>query len=140
MFVVLDTSVVAAGLRSRNGASNALLRMVAAKGVTMLASPSLFLEYEEVLTRPEQRSAHGLSVSEVDEFLSELAALIKPVQIHFQWRPQLVDPADEMVLETAINGGAEAIITHNVRHFAPAGLRFRVKILRPSEAIRRLRS
>jgi hypothetical protein len=30
------------------------------------------------------------------------------------WRPQLADPADELVLEAAVNGRASAIVTHNV--------------------------
>lgn len=105
----------------------------------MLASPALFLEYEEVLSRPEQRGAHGLSPEEIDEFLAELAALIEPVQIHFRWRPQLADPSDEMVLETAMNGRADAIVTHNVRHFSPAMQKFRVRVMSPGEAVRRLK-
>jgi hypothetical protein len=52
-----------------------------------------------VLKRPEHRLAHGLSLEAIDEFLAELAALIEPVVVHFQWRPQSRDPADEMVLE-----------------------------------------
>ncbi|MGA3195174.1 MAG: putative toxin-antitoxin system toxin component, PIN family, partial [Terriglobales bacterium] len=102
--VVLDTSVVVAGLRTRMGAGNAVLRLVAQGRFAMLATPPLFLEYEEVLKRPEHRLAHRLALPSVDEFLAELAALIEPVDVHFQWRPQSKDPNDEMVLEAAING------------------------------------
>ena len=95
MRIVLDTSVIVAGLRTRSGAGNAVLRLVAQKRVTILATPPLFLEYEEVLKRPEHRLAHGLTPEAVDEFLAELAALIEPVELHFQWRPQGPDPNDE---------------------------------------------
>ena len=106
--VVLDTSVVAAALRSRRGASNALITMVLQRRLTLLASPPLFLEYEDVLLRPEQRIVHGLSEAQVNEFLSSLAAWIEPVEIHFRWRPQTGDAGDEMVLEAALNGRADA--------------------------------
>src|ERR1700754_112720 len=96
---VVDTSVVVAALRSRNGPANAVIRLVARRQLRMLASPPLFLEYEDVLKRAEHRLVHGLSIAQIDDFLAELAALIQPVEIHFQWRPQLRDPADEMVLE-----------------------------------------
>src|SRR5438477_6365444 len=112
--VVLDTSVVVAGLRSRFGASNAILRHVANRRLVLLASSPLFLEYEDVSKRAEHRLVHGLTPDEIDTFLSELAALIEPVDLHFQWRPQSKDPNDEMVLEAAINGSADAIVTFNV--------------------------
>jgi predicted nucleic acid-binding protein len=76
---------------------------------------------------------HGLSLLEVDEFLAELAALLEPVDIHFLWRPQLTDAKDEMVLEAAVNGHADALVTHNVSDFYAAGERFGIPILRPSE-------
>ena len=104
MRIVMDTSVLVAGLRSRLGASAASLREVAAKRVELAASPALFLEYEAVLKREE----HGLLAHFVDGFLAELALLIVPVDIRFVWRPQLADADDEMVLEAAINGQAEA--------------------------------
>ncbi|MFZ0991044.1 MAG: PIN domain-containing protein, partial [Candidatus Sulfotelmatobacter sp.] len=90
--VVLDTSVVVAALRSRNGAANAVLRLVAQRAVTLVATPPLFLEYEDVLKRAEQRLAHKLNLQQIDEFLAELAALIEPVQARFLWRPQTHDP------------------------------------------------
>jgi len=60
------------------------------------------------------------------------------VKLHTPWRPQLNDAADEMVLETAINGRADCIVTFNTRHFHPSR-RFGIDVIRPDEAIRRLR-
>jgi putative PIN family toxin of toxin-antitoxin system len=137
--VVLDTSVVVAALRTREGAGNAVLRLVAKRRLVPLVSPPLFLEYEDVLKRPEQRLAHGLALEEVDEFLAELAALVEPVELHFRWRPQVRDPNDEMVLETAINGRADALVTYNVRDFSLAGERFRIPVLRPADVLEKVK-
>src|SRR5271169_3619606 len=137
--VVLDTSVVVAALRTRTGAGNAVLRLVAQPRLIPLATPPLFLEYEDVLKRPEQRLAHGLAPEAIDEFLSELAALIEPVEVRFLWRPQVRDPSDEMVLEAAINGQADALVTYNIADFAAAGERFAVPILRPADLLGKVR-
>jgi predicted nucleic acid-binding protein len=74
----------------------------------------------------------------VDEFLAELAALIEAVEVHFQWRPQVRDPSDEMVLEAAINGGADALVRYNVRDFASAAERFRIPVLHPAELLKKV--
>lgn len=137
--VVVDTSVVVAGLRTRSGAGNAVLRLIANRRLVALATPPLFLEYEDVLKRPEQRLAHGLALDAIDEFLAELAALVEPVEVHFLWRPQVRDPKDEMVLEAAINGQADALITYNVRDFTLAGERFAIPILRPADLLKKVR-
>ena len=137
--IVLDTSVVVAGLRTRSGAGNAVLRLVADRRLVLLATPPLFLEYEEVLKRPEQRLAHGLAPDEIDEFLAELAALIEPVEIHFLWRPQVRDPNDEMVLEAAMNGQADALVTYNVRDFASSAERLGISVLRPAELLKKVK-
>lgn len=138
--IVLDTSVVVAALRTRLGAGNAVLRLVAQKRVIALATPPLFLEYEDVLKRPEHQLIHGLAPEAVDEFLAELAALIEPVEVHFQWRPQSRDPNDEMVLEAAINGQADALVTYNLKDFAEAGERFRISVLRPGDLLKKVKA
>lgn len=137
--IVLDTSVLVSALRTRLGAGNAVLRLVAERRLVLLATPPLFLEYEDVLKRPEHRLVHGLGIEAIDEFLAELAALIEPVEVHFQWRPQSRDPNDEMVLEAAINGRADALVTYNVADFAGAAERFRIPVLRPSELLRKVK-
>jgi putative PIN family toxin of toxin-antitoxin system len=136
--IVVDTSVVVAALRTREGAGNAVLRLVARRRLVLLATPPLFLEYEDVLKRPEQRLAHGLGVEDVDKFLAELAALVEPVELHFRWRPQLKDSSDEMVFEAAINGSADALVTYNLADFVQAGERFGIPILRPGELLKKV--
>lgn len=140
MRVVLDTSVLVAGLRSRLGASNQILVAVAEGRCIPLVSTALFLEYEAVLLRPEHLLASDLSPSDIEGFLAALASAAEPVEVNFLWRPQLRDPADELVLEAAVNGRAEAIVTHNVSDFRPGAERFGVATLNPAEFLKELRT
>jgi|SRR3954463_5664079 len=137
MRAVLDTNILVHARRSRHGASNALLRLADAGAFRMLASVPLFLEYEAVLTRPEHLLVANIKERAVLGFLNYLASIVEPVRLHYLWRPQLGDVADEMVLETAINGRADCIVTFNHRHFTPAG-RFGIAVVFPNEALRRI--
>lgn len=137
MRLVLDTNVIVAAFRSRHGASNLLLRFVDRGMVTPLCSTALFLEYEAVLSRPETREATGHSLEDVRVVMSTLAAVSQGVDISFRTRPMLADVADEMVLEAALNGHAEAIVTHNVKDFRPAH-KLGVTIATPGDIVRRL--
>jgi len=139
MRVVLDTNVIVAAFRSRQGASNYLLRLVERGVVTPLCSTALFLEYEAVLTRAETRAVTGHDLDDVGTVMAALAAVAEGVDISFRTRPMLTDVADEMVLEVAINGAAEAIVTHNVRDFRPAQM-LGVSIATPGDIVRRLKA
>jgi putative PIN family toxin of toxin-antitoxin system len=131
--IVLDTNVIIAGLQSRNGASNQLLRMVPERRFALLLSVPLFLEYEAVLKRPERLAVHGLSSEGIDTLLAVWASFGVPVNLHFLWRPQLRDVNDEMVLETAVNGRADGLVTFNIQDFKPAASRFGIELLTPAQ-------
>lgn len=111
--------------------------------MTLLANVALMLEYEAVCSRAEHLAAAGLSTQELGVFLDALAALAEPVETHYLWRPQLRDPSDEMVLEAAVNGSAQAssaqaIVTFNLRDFGLAPSAFGIDVLLPRDALRRL--
>ena len=135
---MLDSSVIGSAFRSRLGASSRLLGLVDDGCLVPLATPALFLEYEDVLKRPEQRAVSGLSLADVDVALAALAARTEPVDVRFAWRPQLADPGDEMVLDAAVNGRADALVTHNLADFATAGPRFGLTLLRPGAVLERI--
>ena len=131
--IVLDTSVLVAAFRSSSGASFALLALAQQRRFRLIASPAIFLEYEAVLKRDEHRLVHKLSDADLDAFLIDFSRYVEPARIYFRWRSQLQDPQDEMVLEAALNGRADAIVTHNARDFEFIGERFGVRILLPRQ-------
>ena len=129
MRVVLDTNVLVAALRSRRGASFALVSSIPSPAFVPCLSVALYAEWQAVLTRPEHVPA-GLTPADIHGFLRYLAARSHLQQIYFRWRPFLPDPADDMVLELAVAAGARHVVTHNVQHFRGAdGLG--VEVIRP---------
>jgi len=136
---VVDTDVIVAAMRSPGGASAAILRTARNGRVTLLVSVPLGMEYEAVCLELEHRLAAGLSEREVEIFLDAVLAMAEPVKTHFLWRPQLRDPGDEMVLEAAVNGRANALVTFNVRDFGTVPARFGIKLMVPREAIARIK-
>lgn len=137
---MLDTNVIVAAMRSPTGASAALLRAARRREITPLANVALALEYEAICRLAEHRLAAGVTMDEVTVFVDAVVAMAEPVEGHYLWRPQLRDPADELVLDAAVNGQAEAIVTFNKRDFGAAPARFGLALLTPAEAIRRLRT
>lgn len=139
MTIVLDTDVVIAGIRSPTGASAELLRMARRGQFRPVVSVPLVLEYEAVATRPEHLAASGLSWDEVQTVLDVLVGVSEWTRVYFLYRPVTRDPADEMVIEAALNAGAEAIVTFNKRDFGDAPARHNLKCWLPREAVENLR-
>ncbi|MBE0474077.1 hypothetical protein [Rhodoferax sp.] len=71
-------------------------------------------------------------------FLDGLACIVEPVEVHFLWRPQLRDPADELVLEAAVNASAHALLTFNMKHFSNAAEQFGLRVMQPGPFLRSL--
>ena len=115
--VVLDTSVLVAAARSRQGASFALVSSIPAPEFQPCLSVGLYAEWQDVLTRPENLPP-GRTADDALAFIRYLASQSHLQEIHFMWRPLLRDADDDMVLELAFAAGCRRIITHNVADFA----------------------
>jgi len=127
-----------AAIRSEGGASRRLLVAALERRLALLVSVPLMIEYQAVMTRPAHLEAARLSVEDVGALLDAVAAVAEPVRLAFLWRPAVRDPDDDMVLEAAVNGQADAIVTFNKRDFDKVAARFGVSVLSPGEAVRQL--
>ena len=134
---MLDTNVIVAGLRSRNGASAVVLELVAEGRLGLVLSGALLGEYENVLQRPEHRAAHGLSDDNLVRFLRGLVNRAELVPPRLERRLVLMrDPDDAAFAEAAIDGDADHLVTHNLRHFAEVG--GMLSVLTPAALLRLL--
>jgi len=139
MRMVLDTDVLVAAFRSEHGASRQLLIAALDERFVLLASTAMWLEYEAVMTRPSQLAAMQLNATEVGDALAALATVAEQVLIHFLWRPVLTDAEDEHVLDLAMNGRADMLVTFNQGDFAEASNTFQIEVVTPAVALRKLR-
>jgi predicted nucleic acid-binding protein len=104
-----------------------------------MVSVALALEYEAVCKRIEHQVAAELSEKEVNVFVDTIISMAEPVTMHFLWRPQLRDPCDEMVLEAAINGEVDALVTFNAKDFGDVPGHFGLELLLPRDVIMRMK-
>jgi putative PIN family toxin of toxin-antitoxin system len=139
MRLVIDTDVIVAGMRSPGGASAALLVLLLERRATMLLSVALAFEYETTCMRAEHLLAAQANEAGVSRLIDAIIEVSEPVEVHYQWRPLLSDAGDELVLEAAANGRADAIVTFNRRNYGTAPGRFGIEVLTPAEALRRIR-
>ena len=117
MRIVLDTSVLVAASRSRNGASFQLVSMLLPSPHFEIAlTIAVYTEWQAVLTRPEHLPPSATADMAL-RFVRYLASIAHLQDVHFLWRPFLHDPDDDMVLECAVASGCEFIVTHNVKDF-----------------------
>ncbi len=139
MKAVLDTSVIVAATRSDSGASRQVLLAGLARRFEPLLSVALALEYEAVLKRPEQLAVSGGTVENIDKLLNTLIAVATPVYRSFFWGPLLPDANDDLVLEAALSGQADWLVTFNRRDFEIAESAWGVLVVTPQEALKQMR-
>ena len=138
--IVLDSSVFVSALRSRGGASRAVLRLCLEHQCQPLFGEKLFQEFEDVLARPNLFLNSKLTGPEREELLDALLSVGTWVEIFFLWRPNLQDEADNHLFELAVSGNANSIVTHNVRHLRSGELRFpQIDVETPAQFMTRWR-
>jgi putative PIN family toxin of toxin-antitoxin system len=136
--VVIDTNVFVAGLRSGGGASRAVLRLALGGRLKPLFGNALWLEYQDLLGRPVWGDA--TTAEERHNLLAALARQGRWVSVYYGWRPNLPDEGDNHLIELALAGGAQAIITHNLKDLRGGELRFEnLRVLPPAQCLEELK-
>ena len=130
--IVLDTNVFVSALRSGGGASRQVLRRILEGRATPLFGNALWQEYEDLLGRDVWTPA--TTQQERWQVLAALAQAGRWVTVYFGWRPNLPDEGGNHLIELAVAGNAQAIVTHNVRDLARCELAWpRLRILTPAQ-------
>ena len=127
MKVVIDTNVMVSGLLAPFGPAGEVVRMVSAGRLSLCYDARILAEYAEVLLRPKFPFNRGL----VNDLLSHVRAtgsLVAAAPL----RLRLPDPDDEAFLQVALSGGAECLISGNLKHYPPSK-RQGVTVVSPTE-------
>ena len=135
--VVIDTSVLISALIGKRGPAREVIRQCLLGQLKPLISTTLFLEYEAVSNRDKIKELCPLSEDEVRELLAAFFSVCELVQIHYLWRPNLIDEGDNFLIELAVAGNAECIISNNLKDLRNAELQFDgLKVLAPEDYLR----
>jgi putative PIN family toxin of toxin-antitoxin system len=138
--IVLDTSVVVAALRSASGASAKIIELILTREIVLCLDYKMICEYRDVAARLEHRKASGLSIRQIEDYLSVLEDIAEPIRVKRRYRGLSPDPSDDMVLELAINAASDAIVTFDLRHLKEPGNRFDIRVLTPGEFLEWIRT
>ena len=134
MLAVLDTTVIVAALHSSRGASFAALRQIGQSWTPLISVP-LILEYEGVAKREAQRLKLAQSV--VDAMVRAVCYFGRETEICFSLRPALSETDAECLVELAVAGRADALVTRNAEYFPEAG-RFGIAVVTPREFLNKI--
>jgi putative PIN family toxin of toxin-antitoxin system len=135
--VIIDTNVFVSAMRSSGGASRQVLRGVLNRKYRPLFGNALWNEYEDLL----RRDVWTLETTEAQrrDVMAALASVSRWVTVYYGWRPNLSDEGDNHLIELAVAGNAQALVTHNVRDFVRSELKWpSIEILTPSQFLEQM--
>ena len=125
---IIDTNVVFEGLTSKGGASGLVIDAWLAGLFQSCVSNALAYEYADVLSR--KLSADRLQ--QIKPLLGSLLSKADFIPIYYSWRPASPDPADEHLIDCAMNAGA-ILITWNKKDFKTARASLGLQVMSPIE-------
>ena len=135
--IVVDTNIFINVLVGKSeSASREIFRRCLKREYQPLMSNALFNEYNDVLNRERIISLCPLTKDEKMKLLKAFMSVSTWVRIYYLWRPNLLDEADNYLIELAVAGNAEIIVTHNSKDFKQSQLRFpQLQILTPKQIL-----
>jgi len=138
MRIVVDTNVFIGACLGSSSCSGVLTACLKGQATALLGT-ALLTEIESVLSRQELMARSALSQAERNELLNIILARCQWVRIYYGWRPNLPDEADNHLMELAIAGAAEAIVSRNSPDLSRSELLFpEIAILSPEAFLTQL--
>jgi len=135
--VVVDTSILISALIGSEGPSREILKQCLKGKLKPLISNALFSEYEDVSNRDRIINLCPLSNEERRKLLNAFYSICDWTSIHYLWRPNIKDEGDNFLIELAVAGNADYLITNNIGDFRNTQLSFpNIQIVTPEQFLR----
>ena len=134
--IVIDTNIVIGAFYSRHGYAYDLMTQLDSEDFEINLSTPLILEYEEVSKRMLNKL--GLTEEDIDAVIDYICSVGNPHEIFYLWRPFLKDPKDDMVLELAVAGNCDYIVTYNLKDFVGIDTQFGISAVTPDQFLQRI--
>ncbi len=100
---------------------------------------ALFNEYEDVMARTTLFQRSRLSAEERNELLDIFLSVCQWTRIYYGWRPNLPDEGDNHLVELAVAGNAQFIVTRNLRILSGMELNFpHLTVLKPEAFLKEI--
>ncbi|MEA2874999.1 MAG: hypothetical protein QOF14_195 [Hyphomicrobiales bacterium] len=122
--VVVDTNIFVSALLRADSAPREVVRLCLRREVKPLMGNALLAEYEDVLSRASLFARCALSVTRRDALFDAFLSVCSWIRVSYLWRPNLKDEADNHLIELAVAGNANWVITGNVRDVAHGEILF----------------
>lgn len=135
--IVIDTNVLISALIGKEGPGREILHRCLLGRYTPLIRNALFQEYEDVAMREKVQDLCPLKPAEIRALLNAYYSVCKWVPIYYLWRPNLNDEDDNFLIELAIAGNSQYIITNNIKDLRNAELNFEdLTVVTPDEFLK----
>ncbi|CAN2041961.1 putative toxin-antitoxin system toxin component, PIN family [Candidatus Magnetomoraceae bacterium gMMP-15] len=121
---VIDTNIFISAVLGSGGICRNIIRYAINGMFQPLMGQALFNEYEDVLSRMNLFVNCSIPLKKREELFNAFLASCKWVRVFYKWRPNLRDEADNHLIELAIAGGAQTIVTKNIRDLKSGELYF----------------
>ena len=138
MRIVIDTNIILGAIfKRRETISRKIIRYCLEGRLAPLIGETLFLEYEDGLSRKDLIQKSALSMQEINDLLDAFLSCCEWVKVYYRWRPNLKDEDDNHIIELAVAGKADYVITRNISDLKSGELIFsHIKIITPEDFIK----
>ena len=138
MKVVIDTNIFLGACLGKGAANLAIAACLRGQCVPLMGA-ALLAEFEDVLGRAALFERSRLEPEERQTLLDVFLSKCEWVRVYYTWRPNLPDEADNHLVELAIAGGADLIVTRNLRDLQRMELRFpQLRVVSPNDFLKEL--
>ena len=136
--VVLDTNIFIGALQKGDGVNRKILELCFLDQLKPIMGEALYFEYQDVISRDSLFENCSLEPTTRQDFFDDYCSICKWIDIHYRWRPNLKDEADNHIIELAMASGAADIVSWNKRDFNNSDLLMpSLDIVTPVELIRK---